>query len=121
VACAAGLAALEYMQAYDVVGRADRTGAYLQSRLQDLAAGNGSIGLVRGRGMLQAIVFDTNTHEPDPRRRIGLQVALEARRRGLLLRAAPWFVAVAPPLIATREDIDAIVGILRESLAAVIP
>jgi adenosylmethionine-8-amino-7-oxononanoate aminotransferase len=119
VACAAGLAALEYMQAYDVVGQADRTGAYLRKKLQDLAASHPSNSLVRGRGMLQAIVFDANTHEPDPRRRIGLQVALEARQRGLLLRAAPWFVAVAPPLVATREDVDAIVDILRASLTAV--
>jgi adenosylmethionine-8-amino-7-oxononanoate aminotransferase len=119
VACAAGLAAIEYMQAYDVVGQSERTGAYLHERLQHLAAGEPSIELVRGRGMLQAMVFDANTFDPDPRRRIGLQVALEARRRGLLLRAAPWFVAVAPPLVATRSDIDAIAEILRGSLAAV--
>ena len=107
------------MQAYDVVGQAERTGTYLRTQLQELAARDASIALVRGRGMLQAIVFDTNTHEPDPRRRIGLQVALEARRRGLLLRAAPWFVAVAPPLVTTRDDVDAIVDILRASLTAV--
>ena len=69
------------------------------------------------RGALQAIGFDANTFDPEPRRRIGLNVALEARRRGLLLRAAPWFVAVAPPLVATREDIDAIIDILRASLS----
>ena len=34
----------------------------------------------------------------------------------LLLRAAPWFVAVAPPLIATPADVDAIVTILAESI-----
>jgi adenosylmethionine-8-amino-7-oxononanoate aminotransferase len=111
VACAAGLAALEYMQAYDVVGQAERTGTHLRTQLHELAARDRSIAVVRGRGMLHAIVFDANTHEPDPRRRIGLQVALEARHRGLLLRAAPWFVAVAPPLIATRADIDEIVDI----------
>jgi beta-alanine--pyruvate transaminase len=119
IACAAGLAALEYMQAYDVVGQAERTGAYLRDRLQDLAAKHASISLVRGRGMLQAIVFDTNTFEPNPKRRIGLDMALEARHRGLLLRAAPWFAAVAPPLVTTRTDIDAIVGILDASLTAV--
>jgi adenosylmethionine-8-amino-7-oxononanoate aminotransferase len=119
VACAAGLAALEYMQAYDVVGQSERTGAYLRTRLQELAATDASIGLVRGRGMLQAIEFDANTHTPDPRRRIGLDVALEARRRGLLLRAAPWFVCVAPPLVAARDDVNAIVDILRDSLTAV--
>jgi adenosylmethionine-8-amino-7-oxononanoate aminotransferase len=121
VACAAGLAALEYMQAYDVVGQSERTGAYLRTRLQELAASNAAIGLVRGRGMLQALVFDANTHAPEPRRRIGLDVALAARHRGLLLRAAPWFVCVAPPLVSTRADIDAIVDILGAALGAVTP
>ncbi len=116
VACAAGLAALEYMQAYYVVGHAKRNGAYLRQRLCDLAKGNPAISLVRGQGMLQAIVFDHDTFAPDPRRRIGLHVALRARHKGMLLRAAPWFVAVAPPLVATTEDIDAIVEILAESI-----
>ena len=71
--------------------------------------------------MLQALVFDANTHAPEPRRRIGLDVALAARHRGLLLRAAPWFVCVAPPLVSTRADIDAIVDILRAALGAVTP
>jgi len=64
-------------------------------------------------------VFNADTFEPNPRRRIGLDVALESRRNGLLLRAAPWFVAVAPPLVATREDVDAIVDILSVSLGTV--
>ena len=119
IACAAGLTAIEYMQAYDVVGQAERTGVYLGTKLRNLAAANASIRLVRGRGMLQAIVFDADTFEPDPRRRIRLQVALEARHGGLLLRAAPWFVAIAPPQVATPADIDAIVDILGASLAAV--
>jgi beta-alanine--pyruvate transaminase len=119
IACAAGLAAIEYMQGYDVVGQAERTGAYLRTQLEALAASEGSIDLVRGRGMLQALVFDGNTFEPHPRRRIGLDVALAARRRGLLLRASPWFVAVAPPLVATREDVDALVDILRAAVASV--
>jgi adenosylmethionine-8-amino-7-oxononanoate aminotransferase len=119
IACAAGLAALEYMQAYDVVGQAERTGSHLRAQLQALAGSHASIDMVRGRGMLQAIVFDANTLEPNPRRRIGLEVALEARRQGLLLRAAPWFIAVAPPLVTTREDVDAIVDILHASLIAV--
>src|SRR5919202_196614 len=46
VACAAGLAALEYMQAYDVVGQAERTGAYVRKRLCELAERYPAITLV---------------------------------------------------------------------------
>jgi 4-aminobutyrate aminotransferase-like enzyme len=104
------------MQAYHVVSQAERTGAYLRERLCDLASRYPAINLVRGRGMLQAIVFDRDGFATEPSRRIGLDVALRARHNGLLLRAAPWFVAVAPPLIATTQDVDAIVDILADSL-----
>ncbi len=42
-----------------------------------------------------------------------------ARARGLLLRASPWFIAVAPPLVTTGAEVDEIVSILDEALAAV--
>jgi adenosylmethionine-8-amino-7-oxononanoate aminotransferase len=119
IACAAGLAALEYMQAYNVVGQAESTGGYLRNRLLELAGRHAIVSLVRGRGMLQAIVFDTDTFTPNPRRRIGLEVATESRHLGLLLRAAPWFVAVAPPLVSTRADVDAIVDILDAAISTV--
>lgn len=108
------LAALEYMQAYDVVGQAERGGAYLRDRLCDLAERHTEIELVRGRGML--IVFDRDSFAPAASRRIGSEVAARARRHGLLLRAAPWFVAVAPPLVTTNQEIDCIVDILAESI-----
>jgi taurine--2-oxoglutarate transaminase len=119
VSCAAALAALEYMQAYDVVGLADRQGAYLAERLRTLASRQPAIARVRGRGLLQALAFDTDTFEPSPARQIGLRVQAAARQRGLLLRAAPWFVALAPPLITTREEIDTILAILDEAIAVV--
>ena len=116
VACAAGVAALEYMQAYDVVGQSERTGAHLANRLRELATKHDEISLVRGRGMLQAIVFDADAYAPNPHRRIGLDVALRARRNGLLLRAAPWFICLAPPLVTTRTEVDTIVEILEASM-----
>ncbi|MBV9175393.1 MAG: aspartate aminotransferase family protein [Chloroflexi bacterium] len=119
VACAAALAALEHMQAYDIVGQSDRTGTYLRERLGRLAERHPEIVLVRGRGMLQGIVFDQDSFAPRATRRIGLDVAAQARRRGLLLRAAPWFVAIAPPLVATTSDIDVILDIIGRSIEAV--
>ncbi|HZS91286.1 MAG TPA: aminotransferase class III-fold pyridoxal phosphate-dependent enzyme [Chloroflexota bacterium] len=123
VACAAALAALDYIERHGVIENAAQVGAYLAERLRALAARHPMVERVRGKGMLQALVLDTSgsspfapaTAEVAP----GLEVAGAARARGLLLRASPWFIAVAPPLVTTGAEVDEIVSILDEALTAV--
>jgi adenosylmethionine-8-amino-7-oxononanoate aminotransferase len=47
---------------------------------------------------------------------VGARVQAEARKRGLLLRASPWFAAVAPPLTTTEAELDELVGLLDGAL-----
>jgi len=122
VAAAAGLAAIRYLIAHDLPGNALRVGEHLRRRLWELYDRHPIIGDVRGLGFLQGIEFvaDRASKRPFPDSlQVGLRVRQEARRRGLLLRASPWFVAVAPPLIATPAEIDQIVAILDQALGAV--
>jgi beta-alanine--pyruvate transaminase len=119
VACAAVLASINYIESHDLLAHVVRVGNHLRTRLQDLAAAHPSIALVRGRGMLMGIVFSKAAQAAVPTRPgLGGEVAREARSRGLLLRASPWFVALGPPLITTEVEIDEIVGILEASLVA---
>jgi beta-alanine--pyruvate transaminase len=120
VSCAAALATINYIESHGVLPHVVRVGEYLRSRLEALARSHPSIGLVRGRGLLQGIVFTEAARGLVPTRLgFGGDVAREARARGLLLRASPWFVAVGPPLITTEAEMDELLGILDESLAAV--
>ncbi|MBV9355523.1 MAG: hypothetical protein JO023_08345 [Chloroflexi bacterium] len=50
---------------------------------------------------------------------LGGAIGHEARRRGLLLRFSPWFVAVAPPLVSTEDELDEIVHILDAAISTV--
>lgn len=122
IACAAALAVLDYMQAHEVVQHVARVGEYLQSRLATLVATHPSVGLARGRGLLQGLVL-TDQAQAAVRApaHVGLGGAIghEARARGMLLRVAPWFVAVAPPLVTSEAEIDEIVQILDAAVSSV--
>jgi adenosylmethionine-8-amino-7-oxononanoate aminotransferase len=119
VSCAAAIASIDYIESHSVLAHVVRVGERLRARLEELAGNHSTIALVRGRGMLQGLVF-TEAARARVQTRLGMggEVAREARTRGLLLRASPWFVAVGPPLVTTEAEIEEILGILDESLTA---
>ena len=124
VACAAGNAVLNEFLEKDVVGNSRRQGERLRQRLNELAARFAFIGEVRGAGLLQGFELvrsRTTKGRFGSAVRPGKLVEQEARQRGLLLRCGNDFIAFAPPLTVTGEEIDEMTGLLGESLAAAAP
>ncbi len=122
VSCAAGTAVLRELLDYDLCRAAGERGLQLRAGLEALAARHPSIGDVRGIGLLQGVEFvaDRATRRPFPRDlKFGLQVSRAARERGLLMRADPNWLVLAPPLVSTPADIDEILGILDAAIGAV--
>ncbi len=117
VASAAGVAALRELIDHDLPGRAREMGAYLMKRLEELKE-LGIVGEVRGKGLMLGVEFvkDDRTMEPFPKDvRFGVQVGKNCiHNHKLLIRYAPDWIALAPPLTITREEID----ILMEKLIA---
>jgi adenosylmethionine-8-amino-7-oxononanoate aminotransferase len=121
VACAAGVAVLTQFLEQDVVANANRQGERLRSRLNELAERFSIIADVRGAGLLQGfeLVRDRATKARfGPSVRPGKLIDKEARERGLLLRCGNDFVAFAPPLTVTADEIDEMTLRLGESIAA---
>jgi adenosylmethionine-8-amino-7-oxononanoate aminotransferase len=117
VACAAALAAIDYIVRHGVLGHVVESGERLRSLLEGLRARHASIRLVRGRGLLQGIVFTDEAQATGCGiHGFGGLVAAQARAQGLLLRASPWFVAVGPPLVTTEAELIEIVAILDEAV-----
>ena len=50
---------------------------------------------------------------------IGNRIAQAAQKRGLLVRPVGHYNILSPPLILTRDQIDWLVGVLRESITEV--
>jgi adenosylmethionine-8-amino-7-oxononanoate aminotransferase len=118
--CAVALANLE-------IFRNERTLAKLQpkigllSRLLKPLLQFPHVGDVRQQGFMVGIelVRDRTAREAYPlEARIGLRVAQEARKRGLLIRPLGHIIVLMPPLSVSRDTLGRMVRILSRSIAA---
>jgi adenosylmethionine-8-amino-7-oxononanoate aminotransferase len=114
--CAAGLANLEIVEREGLVENARIVGAHLLERLRNAFGKSPIVGEIRGLGMLAAmeIVRDQTTKEPFPNVEDPRHIVAEAFKRGLIARALFQCVALSPPLICTKADVDKMVGILQD-------
>ena len=118
VCCAAALATLELVEG-GLMANAGAMGERLLKGLRGLAERHGSIGDVRGRGLLIGVelVEDRRTRAPAPAR-VRALVERAFQRGLLLLGCGPSAVRVAPPLLVDQEDVDTGLRILDECLGA---
>lgn len=115
VSCAAALATLDVVE-----GRLERVralGDRLLAGLKRLAERHGSIGDVRGRGLMVGVEFvrDRTTRDPYPE----LVDRLTGRAFGkglLLLGAGKSVLRLAPPLVIDEYDVDTGLALLDECL-----
>ncbi|MBT5872322.1 MAG: aspartate aminotransferase family protein [Candidatus Latescibacteria bacterium] len=118
LASVAGLACLGEIVERDLPARAREMGAYLREQLEGLKD-LGIIGEVRGRGLMVGVEF---VEDPEMKKpfgqdvKFGVQVGKAALKKGLLTRFDPHWIAFAPPLIITREEIDILMDIFTESI-----
>ena len=120
--CAAALANLDIIERERLVERAAEVGAYMQERLGALSE-LPMVGQVRGRGLIAAVelVKDKETRESFAvEQQVPRQVYDQCLAKGLLLRVCGTHaLAVCPPLVVTKEQIDEIVAILRNAITTV--
>ena len=122
VASAVGIAAIRQIFD-DGISRLAARGAQAVARLREMQERLPVIGDVRGEGLLIGVEFvrDPATREHYPADvNFGIRVREVARRRGLLLRASHWMLALAPPLTITAAEVDDMLDILEASLREVL-
>ena len=131
--CAVGLANLAIMERERLWENAAKMGTRLHEGLLSLQKELAAIGDVRGgKGLLAAIelVSSRETKAGFPAdQKVGSRVKREMEKRGLVTRTRALKVGdtiaehvyYAPPLIITEAQVDRILEITRESVAAVVP
>lgn len=120
-ACAVGLANIAIIEREGLVDHAAQMGKYLLEQLETLRSLR-HVGDVRGLGLIARVelVKDTATRESfAPADHVGDRVMVEARKRGLISRNRGEVICIAPPLVIEKDEIDQLVGILRESIEAI--
>jgi len=114
--CAVGLTQLQIVLRDDLTGHAAREGVFIGERLSEIQDKHDCIGDVRGKGMYRMldIVTDRETKTPDAE--MGERIRYHALEEGLLLIAVKNYVRFCPPTIATRDELDDMLGRLDAAI-----
>jgi 4-aminobutyrate aminotransferase len=120
VANAAALATLDVIEREHLLENAAEVGSYMLTRMADWPKRHRLVGDVRGRGLMIGveIVKDQATKEYGAAERDRI-VELSFERGILFLGCGPSTVRIAPPLIVTKEESDAAIEALEESISIV--
>jgi L-2,4-diaminobutyrate transaminase len=124
VGAAAAMANLDILLGEDLVGHAERVGAYLQARLREQVGVQPIVGDVRGVGLIAGVelVADRDTRQPfEAGVKVAQRVAARCLEDGLIVRALPvgHVIALSPPLCITRDQVDQAVEGLDRGIRAV--
>lgn len=121
VACAVAMANIGIIESEQLGAAAAEKGRYTMAALG--ALDNPRIGDIRGRGLMLGVelVQDRATRAMPDDSAAGRQVEALCRERGLLVRALlPGnIIALSPPLVITREQIDRAVQTLDQAIRQV--
>lgn len=120
VGCAVAIATIGILKSEGLIERTAKVGEAFLRRLQEELADHPNIGDVRGQGLLVGIEFVANraSKQTFPSSAgLGSRIKAELLRRGLCTRVLSDVVCLAPPLIATEEELDDIASIVIDTLS----
>jgi len=117
VCIAAALATLDVIEKENLLQNSAEVGAYMLKRMADWTKKHRIVGDVRGRGLMIGveIVKDQKTKEYGAELRDRI-VELAFERGILFLGCGPSTVRIAPPLVVTKDEADAAIDALEESI-----
>lgn len=113
LACAVAKASLEVVVDEELAKNAQEKGIYLRDGLNFLSNKYPLIKIVRGKGLLNAIVIDSSEDS-----KLAWEICLEFRDNGLLAKPTHGNkIRLAPPLTITFEQLDECLTIIEKSLS----
>ena len=112
IAAAVAIAALEVVKEENLAQNADHLGEILRAGLNEIASRNSIITLVRGKGLLNAIVVNCD-EESD----LAWNICMKFRDYGLLAKPTHGNkIRFAPPLVITESQIHECLAIIEKAL-----
>jgi ornithine--oxo-acid transaminase len=114
LAAAVCMEALQVIKDENLSGNAEKLGVIFRSRIEDLIKKSDLIKLVRGKGLLNAIVINDTT-ESDT----AWNLCLDFAKSGLLAKPTHGnIIRFAPPLVITEEQIHECCDIIENSIVS---
>ena len=112
IAAVVAIAALEVVKEGNLAANAQKLGVILRKGLNEIAFRNPLIKLVRGKGLLNAIVINSEENSD-----LAWNICLKFRDNGLLAKPTHGNkIRFAPPLVITESQIHECLAIIEKSL-----
>jgi ornithine--oxo-acid transaminase len=112
LACAVAKAALEVVIEENLAEKAEKLGELFRTEIQKLVDCSDLVSQVRGKGLLNAIVINTDEDSP-----LAWEICLKLRDNGLLAKPTHGNkIRFAPPLVITEQQILETTNIISESI-----
>ncbi len=109
IACAVAMAALKVVEEEELAEKAEELGVILRRELNDIDSN--VISVVRGKGLLNAIVIDLKSDKT------AWDVCLELAKNGLLAKPTHGnIIRFAPPLVITEEEVLECCDIIKKTI-----
>jgi len=112
IAAAAGIATLDTYKQEGLFERAAELAPYWEEALHSLK-GTRNVIDIRNMGLIGAVELEPIAGEPTKR---AFSAFLKAYEKGILIRTTGDIIAMSPPLIISKAEIDRLIGTLKEVL-----
>lgn len=120
VACAAALAAIEYVEEENLQENATKLGNYALQRMHDMKKRHKLIGVVRGLGLLMGMELVKDRKSKEPATEEAEHMMYSALSKGLNFKVTMGnIITLTPPLTITEQEMDKALNILDECLREV--
>jgi len=112
IACAVAIAALEVVRNEKLAENASKLGIIFRERMQSLVDSSDLVTLVRGKGLLNAIVINDS-----PESKTAWNLCMQLRDNGLLAKPTHGnIIRFAPPLVMNEEELHACCDIIEKTI-----
>lgn len=112
LACAVAMAALNVVQEEKLAANAERLGKVFRDRMQNMISKTDLVTLVRGKGLLNAIVINDSEDS-----KTAWNICLALKENGLLAKPTHGnIIRFAPPLVITEEQLHECCDIIERTI-----
>ena len=112
LACAVAIAALEVVKDEDLASNAERLGRIFRKEMQKLVSQTNLVTLVRGRGLLNAIVINDTVDSST-----AWDICMALKKNGLLAKPTHGnIIRFAPPLVMSEDELIECISIIRKTI-----
>ncbi len=113
LACKVAIASLEVLVEEKLAENAEAMGKYFRSEMQKMVDEFDHLVLVRGKGLLNAIVI-----KPSSSGKTAWDICVALKNNGVLAKPTHGdIIRFAPPLVINKEEIDFALGVIRKVLS----